>query len=258
MKITIKYESSWRNSFLDGSNNEPLPKTSKGVGRNFVGSMTNLKKQENFIPREITLDTVMGILNRLIGDQRKLYQSRSQKPYYFEKIEPLVSFNDKPDYINHEVTYIRNITGSTDQGSFTGAVKANHPLFTSDYAAEFWGILALSIPEVCDFILHKTYVHKPIDLYPTSLAEKMDELNKLKALEYDEILQEVVAKLNATFPELITEKSQTPFIEKSGKIKPIRLYASALYIQQQRLSGQYDTSSILSSRGSIASCILLA
>ena len=69
MKITIEYESSWRNSFLDGNNNEPLPKK----GRDFVGSMTSLKKEGNFLVREITLDTVMGILNRLIGDQRKLY-----------------------------------------------------------------------------------------------------------------------------------------------------------------------------------------
>lgn len=47
MKIIIDYDSSWRNSFLDPttSNNEPLPKK----GRKFVGSMTNLKKSENFI-----------------------------------------------------------------------------------------------------------------------------------------------------------------------------------------------------------------
>ena len=74
MKIEIKYKSSWRNSFLDGSNNEPLPKG----GRKFVASMTNLKKEGNYICRNITHDTVMGVLNRLIGDQRKLYQSRSQ------------------------------------------------------------------------------------------------------------------------------------------------------------------------------------
>ena len=43
MKIIIEYESSWRNSFLDGSNNEELPKS----GRNFIGSMTTLKKEGN-------------------------------------------------------------------------------------------------------------------------------------------------------------------------------------------------------------------
>ena len=35
MKIVIDYEASWRNSFLDGVNDEPLPKK----GRNFVASM---------------------------------------------------------------------------------------------------------------------------------------------------------------------------------------------------------------------------
>ena len=68
MKITIAYESSWRNSFLDGSNNEKLPTS----GRNFIGSMTTLKKEGNFIQRTISKDTVMGVLNRLIGEQAKL------------------------------------------------------------------------------------------------------------------------------------------------------------------------------------------
>ena len=44
MKIQIEYDSSWRNSFLGGSNNEPLP----SKGREFLGSMTNLKKEGNF------------------------------------------------------------------------------------------------------------------------------------------------------------------------------------------------------------------
>lgn len=39
MQIIIEYESSWRNSFLDGSNNEPLPKG----GRNFYCFNDNIK-----------------------------------------------------------------------------------------------------------------------------------------------------------------------------------------------------------------------
>lgn len=38
MQITIDYESSWRNSFLDGNNNEALPKN----GRRFVASVSFL------------------------------------------------------------------------------------------------------------------------------------------------------------------------------------------------------------------------
>jgi len=90
MKIIIEYDSSWRNSFLDGSNNEPLPKK----GRKFIGSMTSLRKPENFKKHELTLDTVMGVLNRLIGDQRKLYQARKDADHYFFKdLESSITFD---------------------------------------------------------------------------------------------------------------------------------------------------------------------
>ncbi len=132
MKLEIEYESSWRNSFLDGSNNERLP----DKGRKFVGSMTSLKKNENYISREVTIDTVMGILNRLIGDQRKLYQSRSDSNYYFKDIEEseLITFTDTPSQVSQEVAYIRNITGSTDQNAYTGMIGVDDPIFCSDYS----------------------------------------------------------------------------------------------------------------------------
>jgi len=56
--------------------------------------MTALKRSENFIRRNVTQNTVMGILNRLIGEQRKLYQARKDKEYYFKNMESLVTFYD--------------------------------------------------------------------------------------------------------------------------------------------------------------------
>ena len=99
MRITIKYEAAWQNSFLDGSNNEPLPKG----GRGFVGSMTNLSKRNsdgkypNFIQRKISHDTVMGVLNRLIGDQRKLYQAKKCPNYFFAALENKITFQNIHD-----------------------------------------------------------------------------------------------------------------------------------------------------------------
>ncbi len=130
MRIIIEYESSWRNSFLDGSNDEKLP----NKGRNFVASMTELKKPENYFQREVTKNTVMGILSRLIGDQRKLYQARASEDYYFADKEELIAFEDKPKVINRETAYIRNMKGSTDQNSFTGMIKVNDPIFLSNYS----------------------------------------------------------------------------------------------------------------------------
>ena len=133
MKIFIEYEASWRNSFLNGSNNEPLPKK----GRDFISSMTELKKQENFISRQVTMDTVMGLLNRLIGEQRKLYQVKAEtegSKNYFTDIESYITFEDHLKIINHEMAYIRNMKGSTDQNTFTGMISVEDPIFQSDYS----------------------------------------------------------------------------------------------------------------------------
>jgi len=151
MRITIKYEAAWQNSFLDGSNNEPLPKN----GRNFVGSMTTMKSDGNFIRRAIGKDTVMGILNRLIGDQRKLYQARQSPNYYFKDIEEELTDSDIIDrskVSNAEVVYIRNISGNEDQNSFTGMIKATDPAFTSIFSSQLWSVLQLELNDVLKFI----------------------------------------------------------------------------------------------------------
>ena len=150
MQIIIEYESSWRNSFLDGSNNEPLPKG----GRNFIASMTTLKQAGNYKKRDVSKDTVMGVLNRLIGEQRKLYQARQDKEYYFSEIEKILQDKDIVDksIISNEMAYIRNVSGSTDQNSFTGMIKANDPAFKSEYSPELWGILWLSLDDATQFI----------------------------------------------------------------------------------------------------------
>ena len=229
MQIIIDYEASWRNSFLDPktSNNEPLPKH----GRKFIGSMTSLKQAENFIQREITLDTVMGILNRLIGDQRKLYQARNQPAYYFADIEPLVHFEDKQEASNNEIVYIRNMTGSTDQNAFTGAIKTDDVVFSSDYSAEFWGVLALDFTELCDFIIDYSPVTKTIQADPLSIIGRLEVLNKEKAVANEGRVAETKAVLNKHY-------SDAEYLDNKGNIKPIMFYCSTLYLQLQRLEQQ--------------------
>mgnify|MGYP000491654120 FL=1 len=245
MKITIDYESCWRNSFLDGSNNEALPKH----GRKFIGSMTSLKKPENFIKREITLDTVMGVLNRLIGDQRKLYQARNEAEYgnyYFKELEPLISFIDKPTRINdNEVTYIRNMTGSTDQNSFTGIIKVQDPVFLSGYSAEFWGVLSLDFNEICQFIINKDKVIQSIALDPISIITKLELLNKEKPVANEGLANTAVEMLNQTFEGI-------EYLNKKGEVMPISLYCSSLYLQLERLSQQYNMNSAKTKAGGIS------
>ena len=241
MKIDIEYEASWRNSFLDGSNSEPLPKK----GRKFIGSITALNKDKNnYIKREVTLDTVMGILNRLIGEQRKLYQARQDEFYYFKKIENRVSFRENIKVKNSELVYLRNMSGNTDQNSFTGMINTNDSMFSSDYSKEFWGVLELDLDELLEFIVNDSEVNKEIALDPLAIADRFAEIGKIKAIEDDGIASKALKVLENKF-------EGTNYKNKKDKIVPLNLYCSSLYLQLERLSSRYDLSSALTKTGTI-------
>ena len=243
MKITIDYDSCWRNSFLGGSNNEALPKN----GREFLGSMTSLKTEGNFKVCENTLDTVMGILNRLIGDQRKLYQARSkmyENTYYFEDLESKVTFSDKPQ-LTQEMTFIRNMKGSTDQNSFTGMIKVTDPVFTSEYSSKFWGVLSLDIVNLCDFIVDDELNEVNIELEPLSIISRLELLNKEKPQENEGVVAKAVEVLRSVYPDI-------EYFNKKGQVMTISLYCSALYLQLSRLQEKYDMSFAKTKAGGIS------
>lgn len=237
MKISIEYESSWRNSFLDGSNNEPLPKQ----GRDYVASGSRLKESEdNFKRREVTKDTVMGILNRLIGDQRKLYQSRVAEGYFFKELEALVSFEDSAKSVCAEIVYLRNIKGSYDQNSFSGMIKVSDPLFSSDYSAELWGVLAMDLPELVSFVAEAIDPLKAIALDPVTVMARLDFLNEQKWQTVD--YTPAVAVLQSRFAEFESDESVS-------KLRPISLYCCALYLKVEQLKKRFDLSQGLSKNG---------
>ena len=241
MRIDISYDSCWRNSFLAGSNNEPLPRK----GRKFIGSMTELKKEGNFKIQPITNDTVMGVLNRLIGDQRKLYQSRKDENYFFKDIDTDVElFMDSPQ-ITNEITFIRNVTGSEDQNSFTGAIKTDDAVFNSDYSAEFWGVLALDFDALCNFIISDQKVSSDIQTDPIAIISKLEIINKAKAVLNEGMANEALEELKNSF-------EGTEYLNKKGEIVPISLYCSSLYLQLQRLSNQFNMDSAKTKAGGIS------
>lgn len=243
MKITIEYEASWRNSFLDGSNNEPLPKN----GRNFIGSMTTLKQAGNFIQHSISKNTVMGILNRLIGDQRKLYQSRQQPNYYFSDIEEVLQDNhivDKP-LVTKEMAYIRNVSGSTDQNSYTGLIKSNDSWLTSSFSEDFWRVLWLEGEDLLEFILNENYDisnNTPI-LEPLAILSKLEDVKKVKLPDTEKATTAKVY-FSSKYPNFSPK-------EKNGIYEALPFYCSALYLQLERLSNTFDVSTIKAARGGL-------
>lgn len=240
MKITIAYEASWRNSFLDGSNDEPVPER----GRKFIGSMTELKKDGNFKKHDVTLNTVMGILNRLIGDQRKLYQSRQSEDYFFRSLESegKIRFDDRDDLRveTQEMVYIRNVSGSTDQNAFTGLIKENHSTFTHPLSKKFWGVLWLSFEELLDFVMDEKFdvndEHIP-KLNPSTVVNQAMMVQDIKNIQNSDRIQKVIDKIEGLY---VDQK----YVEKNDLIKPERIYAASLYIQLERLSSLVDSSKL--------------
>ncbi|MBE0472371.1 MAG: hypothetical protein IBX55_23045 [Methyloprofundus sp.] len=244
MFIKIRYKAAWRNSFLDGSNNEPIPKG----GRKFIASMTELKKEGNYKTRQISKDTVMGVLNRLIGDQRKLYQARNSDNYYFREIESVLTeecIKDIPEN-TQELVYIRNITGSNDQNSFTGMIKTQDAAFNSSFSKKLWGVLFLDFPNLLEFCLNpKISANTELELDPIVVISQLEEINRLKPVELDENCQKVLNFLKLKYPDVdykLTAKGQMP---------PITFYTSALYLQLEELANVFDMSNVVTKSGGL-------
>lgn len=242
MRIYITYESTWRNSFLDGSNNEPLPQK----GRKFIASMTELKKPGNYLQRTITKDTVMGVLNRLIGEQAKLYQARQRDNYYFSEIESKLKNSDivdKPS-ITNEVVYIRNMTGSTDQKSFVGMLNLNDPWLQGKYATNFWNIIWLEPEELLGYLLNDKLIIKELEnkIEPFAIAARFDELRN----QYLEKTNRLIDAL-----DLLSKKfSNFKIKERNERINSEALYCSALYLQFEKMPEEYREQ-IRASRGGL-------
>ncbi|MDQ6991107.1 MAG: type I-Fv CRISPR-associated protein Cas5fv [Mariprofundaceae bacterium] len=192
----------------------------------------------------------MGILNRLIGDQRKLYQARNDEAYFFKDKECLVDYKDEPKFINSEMTYIRNITGSTDQNSYTGMIRTNDPMFSSDYSPEFWGVLALGFDALCDFIIADEKVSTTITLNPLDIASRLEDLAKEKPVENTGKASQAMNILVGLFPDQKFPDNDQ-YLSKELIVRRM-IYCSALYLQLDRLSSDFDMSSAKTKAGGIS------
>ena len=242
MQIIIEYEASWRNSFLNGSNNEKRP----SKGRNFIASMRLLNNPNNYIQRRVTKDTVMGILNRLIGEQGKLYQARLKPDYYFSEIESILQDSDIIDLplVSSEVVYIRNLTGNTDQNSFTGLIKTADPWLEAIYAKEFWSVLWMDLSELLRFINDEP-IEPMVDpvLDPLQILQRFEEIQKINILVNTEI-QQAAVKLSSLY-------SKFSLKELNNHVRVLPLYCSALYLKLDLLSECNDTKLIRAPRGGL-------
>jgi hypothetical protein len=148
MEIVLRFSSAWQNSFLGGSNDEPSPKG----GRKYEASCQKLGTGKQFFrERPISHNTVMGVLNRLIGDQRKLFVARECEQYYFKSLEDNVSFALENEVKSSEVVFLRNFGGNSDPSGTAGMLLDDHLMF-GESVRPLWEVLAWPIEKVMEYI----------------------------------------------------------------------------------------------------------
>lgn len=285
MKIIIEYHSIWQNSVLDGSNDELFHK--KSNPRNFKASSKSTEKPDI---KDITLNTVLGVLCRLIGDQRKLYQAKNCDDFYFKDVPISFEIRELKKW-NEQVSLINKSENRPQQKKFLGVLDKNEPLFFSEYSATFWSVLDLSFDELLDFIIQPSFKKIETEVSPShilnriqfEIGEEMEDIefieNKIKFIQ-DKIQKEkgkskpsekTIQNLNKqilllqdeleTQPDfeckvkkclkILESKYGESYLEKSGKLKPIRFYSASLYLMRDLLKDNEITLPFLTDKNGV-------
>jgi len=247
MKIVINYDSCWRNSFLAGSNDEPLPKE----GRKYAASKEGVAKY-GIKKQDVTIRTVMGVLNRLIGEQNKLWKAEKNENYYFKGFNEnnVVTFDDAIDAENYESVYLRRVDKVYNKTAFSGMciVDTSNDKFSSDYSPELWGVLTLNVEELCDFIINGGIVDNDVECNPFNIQTLFGALSKEKNVKNVGNVTEAIDILDKRFSP---EASSGKYYNKTGAVIVSKLYCSALYLQAERLGARFDTSNLFTKKGCI-------
>ena len=136
-------------------------------------------KTKKYIVKDITKNTILGVLCRLIGDQRKLYQVKESENYYFRELEDEISFQIDPqkECISEETVYIVNKSEKRPaQKKFLGVIPDDTPLFFSKTAPKLWSVLYLDIKNLLNFIISGDVCNQSGSSHPTDLLVRIREL----------------------------------------------------------------------------------
>lgn len=260
MVVHIKFDSIWQNSFLEDGDTQK---------RKFIAT-SKARGQDLFRP--ITENTILGVLSRLIGDQRPLRLARESGDFYFDDITTKISHQIKLSHeTNENAMLINKSENRPPQGTFIGVISEDTELFFSPTASLLWSAIYLSVDDVLPFILGDNYFNHKGDSQPLSIIKRMDEISqmttmKLKENELQDIHEKIQKerekkKVNSDLLEdlesqiqnvesekmqshyysvecvLSTLKDKFPDVKSFGnnELSTINLYVAALYLQAERM-----------------------
>ncbi len=212
MRILIEFDSCWQTSFLGDDVKKPVVKVSSKMNKpssdGYMQKFVATSGTRGETPAPLSLSTILGVLSRLIGDQRKLYQSRQQDNFYFADLEDKITWNLSESKMVNELMYLTNKSDDRcGQSSFLGVLEDDNPWFFAKDSYLLWSILFLTQDQLLEFILSKNinfFSHE--NCLPKDLIERINKISDSKS-EEGEVLK--------TRDKLISEKQNV--IEKRKK-----------------------------------------
>jgi hypothetical protein len=189
MKILIEFDSCWQTSFLGDDVKKPVGKVASKVNKassdGYMQKFVATSGTRGETPAPLSLSTILGVLSRLIGDQRKLYQSRQQDNYYFADLENKITWNlSEPKMVN-ELMYLTNKSDERcGQSSFLGVLEDDNPWFFGKDSYLLWSVLFLTQEQLVEFILSKNInLIRAENCLPKDLIERINKISDFKSEE---------------------------------------------------------------------------
>jgi DNA-binding XRE family transcriptional regulator len=234
IEIVINFDSCWQNGFLEGEDALEV-KRKKLVPK--VRKFFATSESDQSTDKSLTKNTVLGVLCRLIGDQRKLYDARQADDYYFKNVEDAISFSydDGRKAFDEKVIVVNKSDNRCAQSTYLGVIPDNCHLFSSPYAKNLWHVLDLSVDKVCDYLNQDLISETPMgEISLNNILNRIREIQPLKKLEFTETIldrsKQTIAKLEQEISDLDKndKKYQSQLTKKTDLIEVFKTKISEL------------------------------
>lgn len=187
--------------------------------------------------RGITKSTVMGILHRLIGEQRPLKDINESSNHYYKDIESNITYNVVVEYSQVENLMLQKAKRGSSQTRLGMLYSKPHKCFTASYANKLWQVLFCGLGEF-DSVLDGTYVFNNTMISREAIRNRLDEINGMK--DFADNLANVQPILDR-FIKLAEDGIIPPIEEKETK-RYNCLYSMLFYYQVHKIEEEYDIS----------------
>ncbi|BFM50882.1 type I-Fv CRISPR-associated protein Cas5fv [Marinomonas sp. THO17] len=204
MRITIEFDSCWQTGFLgddpkkkfDLKNNAATYSKGDFEGKTKKNFHESSGYEQKFVatsgtrgekPTPISKSTILGVLCRLIGDQRPLWKARQSSNYYFSDIEdrilePIIERDAQ------EVSELVYLTNKSDarcaQQGYLGVLNDDNPWFFSEEAKHLWSVLYLNKEQLIQFV-ENGKPNEPLEnsdlCKPTALINRINLISDSKS-----------------------------------------------------------------------------